>query len=134
MRKLILFILLFSFSGLFSQSLNTRKWRKTEKDSMEKGQAFYDDNLKLLALPIFLELHQNHPDEGYLIYITGLCALERSDVHALALELLQKAYDKNKKIPEIDLSLAKAMHLNYKFDEALAQIELFKTKNKKLSP
>ncbi len=134
MRKLILLILLFCFSGLFSQSLNTKKWRKTEKDSMEKGQAFYDDNLKLLALPIFLELHKNHTEEGYLIYITGLCALERSDVHPLALELLQKAYDKNKKIPNIDFSLAQAMHLNYKFDEALAQLEIYKTKNKKLSP
>jgi hypothetical protein len=134
MRKLILLILLFSFSGLFSQSLNTRKWRKTEKDSMEKAQAFYDDNLKLLALPIFLELHKNHPDEHYLQYITGICALERSDVHPLALELLQKAYDKNKKIQGIDLELARAMHLNYKFDEALAQIEIYKTKNKRLSP
>jgi len=97
---------------------------------MEKAQAFYDDNLKLLALPIFLELHKNHPDEHYLQYITGICALERSDVHPLALELLQKAYDKNKKIQGIDLELARAMHLNYKFDEALAQIEIYKTKTR----
>jgi len=134
MKKIIPFLLLFSFSGLFSQNLNTKKWRKTEKDSMQNAQAFYDDNLKLLSLPIFLILQSNHPEEVYLQYITGLCALERSDVHGLALELLQKAYNKNKKIPDIDYNLARALHLNYKFDEALAQIELYKTKKKKIDP
>jgi len=101
---------------------------------MERAQAFYDDNLKLLALPIFLELQKNHPDETYLQFVTGLAALERSDVHPLALELLQKAYEKNKKIQGIDFDLARAFHLNYKFDEALAQIEIYKTKKKKLNP
>ncbi len=133
MKKVILVILLFSFTSAFSQSLNTRKWRKTQKDSMEKAQAFYDDGLKWLALPIFLKLQEEHPEETYLQFITGLAALERADVHPLALELIQKAYNKNKKIAGIDYDVARAFHLNYKFDEALAQLEIYKTKNKKLS-
>jgi len=134
MRNFFIVILLFVAAGVFAQNLNTKKWRKTERDSMEKAQAFYDDDLKLLALPIFLELQKAHPDESYLHFITGICALERGDVHALSLELLQKAYDKNKKIAGIDYDLARALHLNNKFDEALAQLEIYKTKNKKLTP
>lgn len=129
MKKLHLFfffIILYSF--ISAQTLNTKKWRKSERDSMEKAQAFYDDNLKLLALPIFLQLQKNHPTEVYLCYITGLSALERSDVHSLALELLTKTYNKNKKIPKIEYELARALHLNYKFDEALANLESYKKK------
>ena len=100
MKKITLFVLLIVQCGLFAQSLNTKKWRKTEKDSMEKAQSFYDDNLRFLALPIFLNLQTNHPDEVYLQYITGICALERADVHPKALDLLLKAYEKNKKIQE----------------------------------
>jgi hypothetical protein len=135
MKKIAIICLLFSVVNIMAQSLNTKKWRKTERDSMERAQAFYDDSLRgELALPIFLELQKSHPNEPYLDYITGICALERSDVHPLALDLLQKAYEKNKKIEGIDYDLARAMHLNYKFDEALAQLEIYKTKNKKLSP
>lgn len=134
MRKVLFIILLPCFCGSFAQNMSTKKWRKSERDSMARGQAFYDDNLKLLALPIFLKLQQNHPDEAYLQFITGLSALERSDVHPLALELLLKAYEKNKKIKEVDYDIARAYHLNYKFDEAIAQINVYKTRNKNLTP
>jgi hypothetical protein len=128
MKKIILFATICAQYGLLAQNLNTKKWRKTEKDSMEKAQLFYDDNLRMLALPIFLTIQKHHPDEVYLQYITGVCALERSDVHGKALELLQKAYEKSKKIQDIDIDLARAFHLNYKFDEALQQLEIYKKK------
>jgi len=134
MKKIILPGLLLIQFSFFAQNLNTKKWRKTEKDSMEKAQLFYDEHLPLLSLPIFLKLQENHPDEIYLQYITGLCAIQRADVHSKALELLLKAYEKNKKIADIDYNLARAYHLNYKFDEALQQLEIYKKKNKKLSP
>lgn len=100
---------------------------------MERAQHFYDDQLRLLALPIFLNLQKAHPEESYLQFITGICALERSDVHPLALELLTKVYEKSKKVKGIDYDLARAYHLNYKFDEALAQLEIYKQKQKPLS-
>lgn len=133
MKKLFFIALLFSLSGAMAQSLNTKKWRSSERDSMERAQHFYDDQLRLLALPIFLNLQKAHPNESYLQFITGICALERSDVHPLALELLKKVYEKSKKVKGIDLDLAKAYHLNYKFDEALAQLDIYKQKQKVLS-
>jgi hypothetical protein len=133
MKKLLFITLAVCVSAAQGQALKTKKWRQSERDSMERAQHFYDDQLRLLALPIFLNLQKAHPDESYLQFITGICALERSDVHPLALELIKKVYEKSKKVKGIDYDLARAYHLNYKFDEALAQLEVFRKKQKILT-
>ncbi|MFY8184629.1 MAG: tetratricopeptide repeat protein, partial [Bacteroidia bacterium] len=108
------------------------KWRKTERDSMESAQHLFDEDNYLIALPIFETLLNNHPKELYLKYVSGLCGLYRSDKHDDALRLLSEVYNKNNKIAEIELDLAKANHLNYKFDEAFALLDLYKKKTKKI--
>jgi len=133
-QTLLFLLLIINECFLFSQTLNTNRWRKSERDSMEKAQSFYDDNLYDLAAPIFISLQKQHPNEPYLQYVTGVSALERSDLHTLSLQLIQQVYAKNKKIENIGYNLARALHLNYKFDESLALIEEIKNTNKKLSP
>ncbi len=63
----------------------------------------------------------------------GKTSLFRSDKHADALSYLSKAYDKNKKIIDIEIDLAKANHLNYKFEEAHKFIDMYLA-IKKLKP
>jgi len=99
---------------------------------LENAQHLFDEGNYVIALPIYDALLTNHPKELYLKYVTGLCGLYRSDKHDDALRLLTEVYEKNKKVAEIELDLAKASHLNYKFDEALAFLELFKKKTKKI--
>jgi hypothetical protein len=105
--------------------MKTRKWRKTEIDSLTKAQAMFEEENYVMALPLYDGLLQNHPKEMYLKYVVGICGLYRSDMHSRALELLQQVYDKNKKAADIEYDLARANHYNYKFDEALALIEKY---------
>ena len=133
MKKLVLSIFcLFFILNSFSQTMKTRKWRKTEKDSLLRAQTFFQDQDYLLALPIFEKLEQNHPKELYLKYVMGICGLYRSDVHQKSLEYLEIVYAKNKKAAGIRYDLARANHYNNKFDEALLLLEEY-LKDKKIT-
>jgi outer membrane protein OmpA-like peptidoglycan-associated protein len=130
----IITFLYFGAGYLAGQDLNTENWRKSENDSMMKAQTFYDENLLDLAVPIFMNLQKQHSDEVYLQYVTGVSALSRSDLHKLSLEMLQKAYAKKIKVPDLAYNMARALHQNYKFNESLAMLEEIKKNNKKLTP
>ena len=116
----------------FSQT-NTRKWRKTENDSMERSLLLYYEANYIMALPIYEKLYSAHPKEEYLKYCYGRCALYRSDKHNVALSLFNEVYQKNKKIENIKFDLAKANHFNLKFDEALTLLDEFLA-DKKVKP
>ena len=134
MKKIILlFLSLLLFGSSFSQgTMKTRKWRKTEKDSLLKAQTLFQEENYLLALPLFEKIEQNHPKELYLKYVVGISGLYRSDVHQKSLEYLLMVYEKNKKAAGIRYDLARAYHYNYKFDEALLILEEY-LKDKKLT-
>lgn len=121
------FILVVAFlligMDFFSQATNTRKWRRTENDTMQNASFLFSEGKYAMALPMFEVLYNAHPKEEYLRYCYGECALYRSDKHEQALKLLTEVYEKNKKVEDIEYDLARANHLNYKFDEALALIE-----------
>jgi Tol biopolymer transport system component len=131
-NNFFLIVLLFIVASTFAQT-NTRKWRRTENDSMERALLLYDEANYTMALPIYEKLYTAHPKEEYLKYCYGRCALYRSDKHEVALTLLNEVYEKNKKIENIQLDLAKANHFNLKFDDALALIDLCLA-NKKVKP
>lgn len=120
-------------SNVFSQTTNTKKWRKTENDSMQNALFLLDEGKHLQALPMYEKLYTAHPKEEYLKYCYGRCALYRSDKHEEALKLLNEVYEKNKKVEDIEYDLAKANHYNYKFDEAIVLLDKFIT-NKKTLP
>jgi hypothetical protein len=135
LNRIYVLLVLFCFIALnvFSQSTNTKKWRKTENDSMQGALLMIDDGNYLLALPFYEKLYNAHPKEEFLKYCYGKCALYRSDKHDVALKLLSEVYEKSKKVENIEYDLARANHYNYKFDEAIALIEKCLI-NKKVSP
>jgi hypothetical protein len=105
-----------------SQNLVILTWPQAEKDSFRTGKSYYDAEMYDLAAPIFINLQKKHPKEVYLQYAAGVCALERSDLSALALDLLQQANTNKVNLDEAPYNLARAQLLNYKFDEALATL------------
>src|ERR1041384_5994260 len=125
MKTRILFSFLFIYAFCFSQVTNTKKWRKTEQDSMQKALIMYDEKEYLAALPMYDNIFKNHPKEEFVKYVYARCCLYRSDKHKDALTYLDEIYQKNKKADNIELDLAKANHLNYKFDEALTFVDQF---------
>src|SRR5688572_22339390 len=105
MRSRILVSFLLFYSITFSQVTNTKKWRKTEQDSMQKALIMYDEKDYLAALPIYENLFKSHPKEEFLKYVYGRCCLSRSDKHKDALTYLNEIYEKNKKADNIELEL-----------------------------
>ncbi len=118
MKNYLIIILFFISSNFFTQELNTRKWRKGEKDSLNNALLLYEEKNYLLAFPIFENLQSNHPNEQYLKYAYGICALARSDKHHKSYEFLSELYSKNKKIENIKYDLARAAHYTNHLDEA----------------
>ncbi len=100
---------------------------------MQTALLLYDEQNYIMALPIYQNLFRQHPKEEYLKYCYGKTCLYRSDKHDTALVLLSEIYEKNKKVENIEYDLARAMHYNYKFDEAIAMLDKFLAR-KKLSP
>ena len=132
-KKIFFILLTITFSvSVFAQT-NTRKWRKTEQDSMQRALLLFDESLFAQALPIYEAIYKNHPKEEYLKYCYGKCALYRSDKQEDAYTLLSEIYAKNKKVVDIEYDLAKACHFNYKFDEALEFIDK-SVANKRTTP
>jgi tetratricopeptide (TPR) repeat protein len=108
-----------------AQTTNTRRWRRTENDSMQNALILYDEKNYVLALPIYEQLYKNHPKEDFLRFVYGRCALYRSDKHEEALICLRQVYAKNKKVDNIELDLAKAYHYNNNLDSAMIMVDKF---------
>lgn len=118
-KKTGFLVLLFCYLSSTAQVMNVRKWRPSERDSLNKGMELFDEKFFLQALPTFEALLKNHPNEEFLKYTYAKCALYRSDKHPDAYKYLTEVYDNNKKTPDIQYDMALAAHYNYKFDEAL---------------
>jgi hypothetical protein len=127
--RLFIVFLLSSFIAS-AQVTNTKKWRKTENDSMQQALLLYDEGNFGLALPIYEKLYQSHPKEDFLKFVYGRCCLSRSDKHEEALQLLTSVYAKNKKAENIEHDLARAHHYNYKFDSAAIFVDQYLARKK----
>ena len=70
LSKIYSLLVLFCFVNLnlISQTTNTKKWRKSENDSMQSALLMMDDGNLLQALPFYENLYNQHPKEEYLKY------------------------------------------------------------------
>jgi hypothetical protein len=132
-NPLIFLFFLFTSNILFSQITNTRKWRKTEKDSLDNALVLYDEKKYLMALPVFENIYNAHPKEEFIKYMYAKSSLYRADKYMNAYNLLTEVYAKNKKVYKIQYDMAQAAHFNYKLDEAEQFIANY-IGSKKLSP
>ena len=128
-RILLVVITLILAQAVFSQITNTRRWRKTEKDSLNNALLLYEENQYLMALPFFQHILRNHPNEEFIQYSFAKCGLYRSDTHEEAYKYLSAIYAKNKKVDEIDYDVAKAAHFTNHLPEALADVNHYLTKH-----
>jgi hypothetical protein len=139
MRTLLLFLCLFALrytiiSQKKTEAVSEKKWTDDELKQMDKAELLYFEKNYKLALPIYSKLRENHPNDVRLKYVYAICGLLIPGRQEICLDLLKEVYEKNKKAAEIDYFLAKANFLNYNFDEAIAGITAYKSKNKKLTP
>jgi hypothetical protein len=94
-------------------------------DTMSVAQAMFDDQNFNMAYPYISQLQKNHPEEGFLKYMTGICCLFREDTKAEGLAFLEEVYRDNKKAEDIEFYLALAYHYNSNFVEATIMVDKF---------
>lgn len=123
-RLLVLIFTLICAAGS-AQLMNVRKWRLSERDSLDKAVELFDEKMYLRALPIFETLLLHHPKEEFLKYSYAKCALYRSDKHEEAYKYYTEIYNNNKKVPDIQYDMALVCLYNYKFDEATDYINQY---------
>ncbi|NUM49536.1 MAG: PD40 domain-containing protein [Flavobacteriales bacterium] len=132
MKKYFLFTsLLFLELSLFSQD----KFR----ERFYEANTMMEERYYEAALPIWLNLLEQQPDNNNLNYKVGVCYINTGNQKRKALQYLEKAiqnttsnYDifshTEKKAPvETHYYYARALHLNMEFDKAIEHYKNFKT-------
>jgi hypothetical protein len=131
-KKITLIICcVFTTISLFAQE-------ESFKEKFLEANTLIEEKLYHVALPLWLELQNEQPDNNNLNYKIGLCYIESQNQKSKALDYLTTAaknvsnnYDPfshaEKKAPiEVYYYLARAQHLNYKLDDATANFSIFK--------
>lgn len=141
MNKVLLnlFIILFSLIS-FAQNDGESSFAKKFTD----GNYHIEYGNYELALPIFLDLLSTDPDNANLNFKVGMCYLKGVKNKKAAIPYLEKAAQKiNRNYDDLNpyeknapnytlLYLGQALHLAYRFDEAIETLEKFKSSiNKK---
>ena len=133
MKKIIL---LFTFSFL----LLLANAQETFNQKFLEANTLMEENQYNVALPIWLELQLEQPDNFNLNYKVGVCYIHSTNNKSKALSFLVKAvqntsknYDpfstSEKKSPiKAYFYLARAYHINYELDAALLNYNSFKEK------
>jgi tetratricopeptide (TPR) repeat protein len=132
MRKIIFalsFLLVFiSSSALMAQkdlAPNLKNLSKDDKAKLESAEYFYAEENYLRALPLYMQLAGAYPSELYFRYKAGISLLYKSDEKHKAAEMLKQVAESAPNAPDIDFYIGRALHLDYKFDEAITYFKKY---------
>lgn len=133
--SILLLLAVFTAGEVFSQdstkTSTTAKPKKKkkflketqDKVTFEKAEQLFDEENYAQALPLYKKLEAPYPDEPILMFRMGVCYLYDPEGHRKALDYLMKPDPEKFKKTDLAFYLGKAYHINYKFDEAIAQLE-----------
>lgn len=140
MRYTILMLLVISLIGntqaqrlkikVDKTKFTDRKELRAVKKSIRKGKSAFSENTytdyKTAAIH-FQAAHDALKDNAELNYMLGLSYLKSVPAQK-ALKYLELAYSQNKEVhPELKFNFATAMHLNYRFDDAIKMFNEYKS-------
>lgn len=142
MKKTLIILIAVIFSAnIFAQQdvkINKKEFKNENRGlgkamkNIKYGNHFYKDNLEgsyLKSLNYYLEAYEYNKTNPELNYKIGVCYIESVEKNA-SLEYLQKAYDAKPEVAsDIKFYLARALHHNYKFDEAITLYKEYKSEN-----
>jgi len=130
----------FTILFVFGLTLFTTKAQESFNQKFLEANTLMEESQYNIALPIWLDLLKEQPDNSNINYKVGLCYIHSANNKKKALDYLAKAVRKissnydpfsasEKKSPnESYFYLAKAYHLNYQLDSALLMYTTFKEK------
>jgi epidermal growth factor receptor substrate 15 len=128
-----LLIWLFSFaffiaSVFSSQTILAQDSFGSEKELKSQAEKFFKDDDYASALSLYSQLLSLYPSDPNYNYKFGVCLLYATENKEKPLSYLIFGVGKEGVEDEAYYHLGRAFHLNYRFDEAIVQYSLYKTK------
>jgi hypothetical protein len=127
LRKFVFFIIIV-LSSSFSLISSAQDNFGSEKELKNKAAKYFNSEDYSTCLPLYSQLLSLYPKDPEMNYRYGVCILMAGKEKEKSIAYLSTA----SKSPEIDKEvyfyLGKALHLNYRFDEAVANYTLYKSK------
>lgn len=120
MKKLIIsaFIFLSSVLLINAQEIDVSKWPRPQQKYFESANVFYEEKLYAFAYERYDSLLRLHPNDLYLKYLTGICAIYISDKHKVAEKYLNDVKIRDKKAIDLDYYYAILYHKTYQFEKS----------------
>jgi hypothetical protein len=124
---LVLLFIVAGFSPVFAQADLGKGFKKDKAAivTLARAEEYFEGQSYLQALPLYRSLEPTYGTNSFLIYRIGICLLYKSDETDKALEYLTNVKKQNPKAADIDLYLAHAYHRNERYDEAIANLDLY---------
>ncbi|MCE9540505.1 MAG: hypothetical protein K8R85_14990, partial [Bacteroidetes bacterium] len=123
LRLIYLLLLLF---GLNIQTIKAQNDFASEEEFKKQAAKLFDEEEFEKAYPLYSQLVSLYRKDPNYNYRLGVCMLYASDEKERAITFLEFA-TKNKEVEkEAFFFLAKAYHLNYRFDDAIGQYQIYK--------
>jgi hypothetical protein len=127
------FILTIVFAVFISFIANAQNNFGSEKELRKQAEGLFKEDDFAAALPLYSQLLSLYPKDPNFNYKYGVCLLYAKENKEKPLPYLIFAVGKEDVDDDIYYHLGKAYHLNYRFDEAIAQYNIFKQKKSKTS-
>lgn len=125
MKKQLRFIsLLLIFSGLALSRLSAQTFG-SEAELKEQAAKLFDDDQFEEAYPLYAQLASIYNKDPNINYRLGVCMLYASEDKEKPIPFLELAARYPDVEKEVFFYLAKAFHLNYRFDDAIKQYQAY---------
>ena len=128
--KLIILLICLLFA---SQYASAQSNFGSEKELRKQAEGLFKDDDYASALPLFSQLLSLYPKDPNFNYKFGVCLLYAKENKEKPLPYLLFALGKEGVDDDVYYHLGRAFHLNYRFDDAIAQYNIFKQKKNKAS-
>lgn len=122
--RLIFLLLLFFDLSIFV--LKSQTDFASEEEFKKNAAKLYDAEEYEKAYPLYSQLVSLYRKDPNYNYRLGVCMLYASDEKERAITFLEFAVKSHEVEKEAYFYLAKAYHLNYRFDDAITQYQIFK--------
>lgn len=96
-----------------------------DKTTFEKAELLFEEENYASALPLYQKLELKYPEEPILMFRLGVCYLFQPTGARRAQDYLMKPDQAKFKKTDLAYYLGRAYHLNYKFDDALVQLNQY---------
>ena len=127
MSKVLKYIfILLLFLGFAVKTVNAQQTYATEADLKKAATKLFDDDEFEKAFPLYSQLASIYPKDPDYNYRIGVCMLYAMGDKEKTIHFLEYASTKPDVDKEVLYYLAKAYHLNYRFDDAINKYKEYK--------